>query len=431
MSFAAPAARTIIHVDLDAFFCAVEEQRDPGLKGKPFAVGGRPEARGVVASCSYAARAFGVHSAMSMAAARRLCPNLIIVPPRFSEYRAASQRVMALLRGWTSQLEQISIDEAFLDVTELVAQEAEPPEDLGRTLALRLQRQVREELALSCSLGVASNKLVAKIATDYGKAAARKGLSPFAVCVVPAGEEAAFLAPLPVSALWGVGPKMEARLAALRIHTVGDLAAWPQRDLAERFGRNGFDLSQHARGIDKREIVTSREAKSVSSEVTFVRDVQDWDELYETLAEQAQSVARQLQKQDLKGTTVKVKVRWTDFSITTRQVTLPHATAEAKAILEAATPLLKHLWLDEQPVRLLGVGMTGLNPVMQLSLWGEEAVAEPPQEPEPPHEDPTPDPEAEAEAARRELRRQQLRAAINRLEAKFGAAVVQVGAEIK
>lgn len=430
MSFAAPAARTIIHVDLDAFFCSVEEQRDPSLKGKAFAVGGRPEARGVVASCSYAARAFGVHSAMSMAAARRQCPHLLIVPPRFSEYRAASQRVMTLLRGWTSQLEQISIDEAFLDVSELVAQEPQA-EDLGRTLALRLQRQVREELALSCSLGVASNKLVAKIATDYGKAAARNGLSPFAVCVVPAGEEASFLAPLPVSALWGVGPKMEARLSSLRIHTIGDLAAWPQRDLAERFGRNGFDLSQHARGIDKREIVTSREAKSISSEITFVRDIQDWDELYETLDEQAQSVARQLQKQDLKGTTVKVKVRWTDFSITTRQITLPEATADARTILAAATPLLKHLWLDEQPVRLLGVGMTGLNPVMQLSLWGEEPVEEPAPQPEPAHEEPAPNPEAEAEASRREVRRQQLRDAIGRLEAKFGAAVVQVGAEIK
>ena len=189
--------RTIMHLDLDAFFCAVEEQRDPTLVGQPFAVGGRPEVRGVVASCSYAARQFGIHSAMSMAQASRRCPRLRIMPPRCA-YRAASAEVMERLTALTPLVEQISIDEAFLDVTAL------SPEERG--LARELQQTIHRDLGLPCSLGVAANKLVAKIATDAGKAAARRGLAPSALCVVPPGTEAAFLAPLPTRALWGVGP---------------------------------------------------------------------------------------------------------------------------------------------------------------------------------------------------------------------------------
>jgi DNA polymerase-4 len=230
MAAAAPE-RTIIHVDLDQFYCAVEEQRDPTLRGKPFAVGGRPEGRSVVASASYAARAFGVRSAMPMAHALRLCPELTIVPPNFPVYRAASQAVMERLHALSELVEQISIDEAFLDVTSL----GEP----GEAVAARLQASVRAELGLSCSIGVASNKLVAKIATDVGKGMARRGAIPSAICAVPPGEEAAFLAPLPASALWGVGPKTAERLAGMGILTIGDLAAWPAADLARRFGQHG------------------------------------------------------------------------------------------------------------------------------------------------------------------------------------------------
>jgi DNA polymerase-4 len=222
--------RTIIHVDLDAFYCAIEEQRDPALCGKPFAVGGQPGERGVVASCSYTARQFGVRSAMSMARARALCPQLLVVPSRHSAYRAASVAVMERLRSVTPLVEQLSIDEAFLDVTALVAASqaslthqthvAQAPH-AGRVLAEQVQQSIRRELGLSCSVGVASNKMVAKIATDYGKAAMKTGQSPAAISVVPAGDEAAFLAPLPVGALWGVGPKTEAQLATLGIATIG------------------------------------------------------------------------------------------------------------------------------------------------------------------------------------------------------------------
>src|SRR6266542_483665 len=244
--------RTIMHLDLDAFFCAVEEQRDPTLRGRPFAVGGRPESRGVVSSASYAARQFGVRSAMPMARAVRLCPDLLIVPPNFSAYRAASRQVMERLHALTPLVEQISIDEAFLDVTAL----GEP----GETLAARLQATIRDDLTLSCSLGVASNKLLAKVATDVGKSLVRSGKMPQAICVVPPGDEAAFLAPLPATALWGVGQKTAEKLSELGMHTTGDIATWPAADLARRFGQHGDDLARRARGIDDRQIWTGEQA---------------------------------------------------------------------------------------------------------------------------------------------------------------------------
>ncbi len=206
----------IMHLDLDAFFCAVEEQRDASLVGKPFAVGGKPSERGVVASCSYAARQSGVHSAMPMARAVKLCPGLLVVPARHGVYSAVSRQVMARLHNLTGLVEQISIDEAFMDVSDL-------PEP-GLVLAQRLQATIREELSLPCSIGVATNKLVAKMATDVGKASRRGGQPPNAIQVVPPGQEAAFLAPLPIQALWGVGPKTAARLNELGVRTVGDLA---------------------------------------------------------------------------------------------------------------------------------------------------------------------------------------------------------------
>lgn len=356
------AARTIIHLDLDAFYCAIEEQRDPTLRGKPFAVGGRPEGRGVVASASYAARQFGVRSAIPMAHAVRLCPQLLVVPPNFSAYRAASLQVMERLHALTPLVEQISIDEAFLDVTAL----GEP----GQLIAQRLQASIRAELQLSCSLGVASNKLVAKVATDVGKGMVRSGKMPFAICVVPAGEESAFLAPLPTGALWGVGPKTAERLAELGIQTIGQIASWPASDLARRFGQHGEDLARRALGIDDRPIVTERAAKSISQETTFERDVADQALLERILRRQADDIANKLRRSDLMGTTVKIKIRWPDFTTPTRQLTLPQPTDEADEIAEAALRLFHQIWPRGQPVRLIGVGISGLGtPPRQLSLW--------------------------------------------------------------
>jgi DNA polymerase-4 len=393
--------RTIIHLDLDAFFCAVEEQRDPSLRGKPFAVGGRPESRGVVSSASYAARQFGVHSAMPMARAVRLCPDLLVVPPNFAAYRAASQQVMQRLHALTSLVEQISIDEAFLDVTAL----GEP----GETLAALLQATIRRDLALSCSLGVASNKLVAKVATDVGKSLVRSGAMPQAICVVPPGEEAAFLAPLPATALWGVGPRTAEKLASLSIHTIGDIAAWPASDLARRFGQHGDDLARRARGIDDRPIVTERPAKSISQETTFARDVTDRALLEGTLREQAATIARKLHREDLMGTTVKLKIRWPDFSTPTRQLTLPQPTDEPVVIAEAALRLFHQIWTGEQAVRLIGVGVSGLGaPPRQLSLWDVPAA-------------PTPEERA---------RQQRVETALAAIQARFGAGAVRRGNEL-
>ncbi|MBW3637029.1 MAG: DNA polymerase IV [Armatimonadetes bacterium] len=415
--------RTIIHVDLDAFYCAVEEQRDPSLRGRAFAVGARAQDRGVVASCSYPARRCGVRSAMAMGLAQRLCPHLLVVPTRHATYRAVSAQVMDLLRSFTPQLEQLSIDEAFLDVTELVANN---PALTGRSLALEIQRRVFEELGLSCSLGVASNKMVAKIATDCGKASVATGHSPQALCVVEPGREAEFLAPLPVSALWGVGPKLESRLKDLGIETIGALSKWPERDLMRRFGRHGADLSQHARGIDKREIVTERESKSISSETTFVQDVQEWEHLHEALQEQAQSVAKELQEQKLQATTVKIKLRWSDFSFSTRQTTLLSSTDAAPVIEEAATALLTRLWVGAEPVRLLGVGVSGLSTVRQLGLFDDNPDRDITTHEEPPT--PKVIAHTEAEIGAHERRHQRLREAVALLEARFGSDVVHLGA---
>jgi len=359
-------SRKIIHLDLDAFFCAVEEQRDPALSGKPFAVGGRPEQRGVVSSCSYAARQRGVRSAMPMGRALRICPELIVVSGHYKLYSEASHKVMDILRQVTPLLEQVSIDEAFLDVSDL----PEPLEALCR----RLQAEIHQKVGLPCSLGAATNKLVAKIATDAGKAAClRAGGAPHppnAITVVPPGEEAAFLRPLPVQALWGVGPKTAERLQGLGIHTIGELADCPAEAMAALFGKHGVGMSRYARGIDEGAVVTEHEAKSISQETTFARDVSDPEALRKTLRQLAAQVGRSLRKAGLKGRTVRLKLRWHDFTTLTRQVTLAEPCDLDEEITQAVLGLFEGVWKPGGLVRLLGVGVNGLTPaVHQLSLW--------------------------------------------------------------
>ncbi|MBC7810726.1 MAG: DNA polymerase IV [Burkholderiales bacterium] len=363
--------RIILHLDLDAFFCAVEEQRDPSLRGLPFAVGGKPDQRGVVASCSYAARSFGVHSAMPMAMAVRYCPKLIIVSHHFDLYREASRKVMAILNDLTPLVEQISIDEAFLDVTGLP--------DGGETLARRLQTTIRDSLGLPCSLGVASNKLVAKIANNVGKSQARidKGMtSPNAIQVVRVGEEAAFVAPLPIRDLWGVGPKTAERLNALGLRTIGDIASWPPSDLARRFGKMGEEIGLRARGIDERPIETERETKSISRETTFNNDINDAETLKRTLRQLADDVGLQLRREGLSGKTVKLKLRWSDFTTPSRQVSFANPIDQDDEIYEAVIGLFDILWRERRAVRLIGVGMSGLEEGgRQLSLWDDPKSA--------------------------------------------------------
>ncbi|MEJ2600400.1 MAG: DNA polymerase IV [Anaerolineales bacterium] len=386
--------RKIIHLDLDAFFCAVEEQHNPSLRNKAFAVGGRPEERGVVASCSYAARRFGVRSAMPMARALRLCPGLIIVSSRHGKYSQVSRRVMAHLREWTPLVEQISIDEAFLDVSDLT----QPAESIAR----QVQAQVQKDPGLPCSLGVATNKLLAKTANDVGKASFRGEGPPNAITVVPPGQGAAFLAPLPVVALWGVGPKTAERLADLGIQKIGELASRSEVELMRLFGKTGYDLAQRARGIDDRPIVTSHAVKSISQEVTFAQDVRDAKVLERTLYQQAAKVGENLRHRRLTGTTVKIKLRWADFTTLTRQLTLDHSTDQDQEIFSTALALFHKTWQPGKPVRLLGVGVTGLRePIRQLSLWDDTTEKD-----------------------------RQLQTAIDQLRQRFGKQIVSRGGEI-
>jgi DNA polymerase-4 len=388
------APRKIIHLDLDAFFCAVEEQLNPSLQGKAFAVGGRPEERGVVASCSYAARRYGIRSAMPMARALRLCPQLIIVSSRHGKYSQVSRQVMAHLHALTPLVEQISIDEAFLEVSDL----PQPAEAIAR----QLQAQVRQDPGLPCSLGVATNKLLAKTANDVGKASFRGEGPPNAITIVPPGQEAAFLAPLPAEMLWGIGPKTAERLAELGIRTIGDLASRSESQLMRLFGKNGYDLALRARGIDDRPIVTSHAVKSVSQEVTFAKDLREAQALERTLFQLAAGVGTRLRRNLLTGTTVKIKLRWADFTTLTRQVTLEHATDQDSQIYQAALSLFHKTWQPGKPVRLLGVGVSGLGAqIRQLGLW-----------------------DADAEKDR------QLQTAIDQLRQRFGRQILQRGGEI-
>jgi DNA polymerase-4 len=354
--------RKILHIDLDAFFCSVEENNDPSLRGKPFAVGGRPDQRGVVASCSYAARMFGVHSAMAMARAIRLCPDLIIVSGRHGDYGKISNQVMDYLSTLTPLIEQVSIDEAFLDLSDLP--------DPGEVLAKSIQKHIMDHYNLPCSIGVASNKLVAKIATDFGKASNRSAHSPQAIKIVTPGHEAEFLAPLPTKALWGIGPKTSARLDELGIHTIGDITRLSKQDLIKNLGKFGEELEKRALGIDESPIHTSHEVKSVSNETTFARDVTDVQVLHETLHKLSESVGRRLRKHNLKGSTVKLKLRWHDFTTLTRQETLPFPTNDDREIYAAVKDLFTKTWKKGKPVRLLGVGVTQFSiPMKQLGLW--------------------------------------------------------------
>ncbi len=354
--------RKILHIDLDAFFCSVEENNDPSLRGKAFAVGGRPDQRGVVASCSYAARKFGIHSAMPMARAIKLCPKLIIVSGRHANYGKISDQVMDYLGTLTPLIEQVSIDEAFLDLSDV-------PES-GEILAKTIQKHILDHFHLPCSIGVASNKLVAKIATDVGKSANRTDHSPQAIIVVLPGKEAEFLAPLPTQALWGIGPKTAGRLGEIGIHTIGEITRMSTRDLIRNLGNFGAELEKRALGIDDSPIHTSHEVKSVSNETTFSRDINDQQALYETLHQLSESVGRRLRRHNLKGNTIKLKLRWQDFTTLTRQQTLTNPTDDDREIYATVKDLFNKTWIKGKPVRLLGVGVSQfVNPARQLGLW--------------------------------------------------------------
>ena len=342
-----PAPRRIIHLDMDAFYASVEQRDDPELRGKPVAVGGSPRARGVVAASSYEARAFGVRSAMPMSRALRLCPQLVIVRPDFARYRAVSQQVMAILRSATPLVEPLSLDEAYLDVTENLL-----GEPIATNVAKHLKKIIFEELALTASAGVAPNKFLAKIASGWEK--------PDGLTVIAPGRVEQFLHKLPVEALWGVGPVTAKKLRALGIQRLIDVREKDEISLQKAVGNLAASLKRLSWGDDPRPVTPDRPWKSLSAETTYAVDLENVKEMQSELDMLAQRVAKSLQKKNLRARTVTIKVRYADFSTVTRSHTEPAATCDARRISERALALLERTDAAGRPVRLLGVGAHGL-----------------------------------------------------------------------
>jgi DNA polymerase-4 len=348
---------TILHVDLDAFFAAVEQRDRPELLGRPVVVGGDPRGRGVVSAASYEARAFGVRSAMPLRTAAALCPDAMFLPVRGARYAEVSRQVMAILRRFSPIVEQVSIDEAFLDVAGSEVLHG-TPEDIGRAI----RSAVRDELGLTASVGVASSRLVAKVASDLRK--------PDALVVVPAGGEAAFLEPLPIARLWGVGASTRAVLADHGVRTIGDLARLPPDVLRRRLGEHGATLAERARGVDPTPVGVDMDAKSVSHEHTLDQDTRDPEVIERALLALSEGVASRLRAGGVRASTIAVKVRDSEFVTHGRQTTLRDPTDQADDVYRSALSLARPLVRGIR-VRLLGVAASGLTMRAQLALFAE------------------------------------------------------------
>jgi DNA polymerase-4 len=347
----------LAHLDLDAFFAAVEELEQPELRTKPLVVGGDPRGRGVVSTANYVARSYGIHSAMSCAEALRRCPEAVFVRPRHSLYRDYSQAVWAAVREVVPLAERTGLDEGYLDFAGLAADYSR-----ARAVAEAVQTSVRAATSLSSSLGVAPTKVVAKVASDRRK--------PGGITVVPAGTEAAFLAPFPVRALPGVGPRAEQRLAAAGVTTIGGLAALSDLDLRSLLaGQVGRMLRERAVGIDARGLETTSERISISVEETFERDLHDRELLHAELRRMGERLGKQLRRDGLSARTVTAKLRYGDFSIRSRSTSLDVGIDDPERIGELACSLLDR-GLRDRPgaLRLVGVGVSGLSDYRQLRL---------------------------------------------------------------
>lgn len=340
--------RKIIHLDMDAFYASVEQRDDPSLRGKPVAVGGSPEGRGVVAACSYEARKFGVRSAMPMARALRLCPGLAIVRPNFNKYREVSGQVMAILRSVTPLVEPLSLDEAYLDVTENSLREP-----LAMEVAKYLKRRILEKTSLTASAGVAPNKFLAKIASGWKK--------PDGLTVIAPARMEAFLQKLPVEALWGVGPVTAKKLRAIGIEKLVDVRAADEERLRRTVGSLAGWLKRLSHGDDPRKVTPNRPWKSISAEDTYPQDLTEPKEMRAEIERLAKRVAASVAKKGLVARTVTIKVRYPNFTTVTRSHTDEAPTADAKRLSERALALLERTDAGKRPVRLLGVGVHGLS----------------------------------------------------------------------
>jgi DNA polymerase IV len=351
---------TIIHVDMDAFYAAIEQRDRPQLRGRPVIVGADPRGRGVVSAASYEARRFGVHSAMPIGRAARLCPDGVFLPVDMDEYSRVSRQIMTILAEWSPLLEPVSIDEAFLDVTASRALFGD-----GATIGRAIKSRIQDGVGLTASVGVASSKFIAKVASDLRK--------PDGLVVVEPGTERSFLAPLPVARLWGVGRVTASGLESMGIRTIGQLAGLPVEHLQARFGESGVLLSQLARGFDERPVEPFAPPKSMGAEETFDVDHRDVDRLRATLRGQAERVGRELRGQGFAARTVTLKLRFADFTTITRRRTA-EPTQDGLRIYREASLLLDRVAL-EQPVRLIGLSVSGLGTPGegQLSLLGPDA----------------------------------------------------------
>ena len=381
----------IAHVDMDCFYAAVEALDDPGLAGRPVIVGGTSN-RGVVSSASYEARALGVRSAMPTFEARRLCPEGVFLHPRMERYVELSSRVMELLRSFTPIMEQVSVDEAFLDLTG-TGRLYGPPLETGR----RLKALVREETGLVCSVGLAPNRLIAKIASDFDK--------PDGLVVVPAGEAAAFLAPLPVRRLPGVGPRLAEKLRSVGVERVADLRRFEREELDRIFGSMGRRLFETARGIDEAPFFRAPKTKSISAEQTLAQDTASKEELIPILAAQALRIGRRLRRQGMTARTVVLKLKHSDFRLITRSRSLDKPTDQTQLILQAGLGLLADYRLKTS-VRLIGLGLANLE---DPALAQKELFSTPGEE----------------------GRSTKVDQALDRILGRFGAQAIKLGVSIK
>jgi DNA polymerase-4 len=341
-------ARCIFHIDLDAFFVSVERALKPTLKGKPVIVGGDPERRGVVASASYEARPFGIYAGMPLSKARRLCPQAIFIRSHFSLYKDASTKFIKILGDFSPYIEPLGFDEAYLDVTG-----CEEPYGSLQKLALAIKERINEELKLTASVGIATCKVVAKIASDLCK--------PDGLLEITPGEEQAFLSPLPIAKLPGVGGKTEQALKEIGVTTIGELASLPLDTIKRQFGVTGAVLYRYARGIDDREVEAPGEAKSISQELTFDHDTLDRNFLEASLHNLCQKVCQELRSQNKRAKCVVIKLRYADFKTITRQVTLQEASDVTPVVFATSQQLLnKALAQQEKPIRLIGIRISSL-----------------------------------------------------------------------
>jgi len=349
-------ARQIMHIDLDAFFVSVEQVENPELKGKPVVVGGKPDRRGVVAAASYEARAYGLHAGMPLATAYRLCPQATFIEGSFPKYRLASQRFMAILADCSPCLEPVSLDEAYLDATGF-----ESIYGSIKQMAVHIKQRTKDELGLCASVGIASGKVVAKVASELSK--------PDGLLEVAQGKERSFLAPLPIAKLPGIGRRSEQILNSLGIHTIGQLATLPLDTLKHHFGVAGELMHRYANGIDDRPVEPPAAAKSISRETTFGTDTKDRSLLKATLSYLSERVANQLRQQSKQARCVTLKLRYSDFTTITRRHSLTRATNTDQTIFNTGFQLLQRaLSQQKQPIRLIGIGVSNLTSGKQLDM---------------------------------------------------------------